>query len=160
MKGGFIVDEASWKRVELGLKNVAQKAPAHAARTLRRLVNRIVEKAKDYAPEDTAAMINSIEVQESRGPRNRLQLTILLGGSGTINVGGREIEVGKYAEIIHERYEEVVKTPGARTQEKMAHNPGKVGSHFLTRAAEEEKKTMNAAVIEAVKQVIKMEGLG
>lgn len=159
MKGSFLVDAASWSRVELGLKNIAYSVPNHAARTMRRAAERIVKKARDYAPEDTAALVNSIRVEESRGARGRLELRLIVGGGEPVSVNGRMVNLDQYAAIVHEAYENMlVYGPGERTLEKMARFPGKVGSGFLTRAAEEETPALDYALIEGVRSIIKSEG--
>lgn len=158
MKARLKIDAASWSRVEQGLRNVAQNVPSHAARTMRRLAARIVMKAQNYVPEDTAALKDSIRVVESKGVRGRLQLDVIVGGQ-TVERDGRLVDLDQYAAIIHEAYElMLVYGPGERTLEKMEQFPGKVGSGFLTRAAEEESKTLQHSMIEAVTKAIKSAG--
>ena len=158
MKGGFIVDAVSWGRVELGLKNIAFLVPDHAARTMRRVAQRIVNKAKDYVPEDTAALRDSIRLDAIRGNFGRLEITVIVGGQQIVNAEGRSIDLDQYAAIVHEAYENMlVYGPGERTLEKMEQFPGKVGSRFLTRAAEEEAKTLDRALIEGITKIIKSE---
>ncbi|NKX37870.1 hypothetical protein HGG70_08085 [Rhodobacteraceae bacterium R_SAG4] len=119
----------------------------------------MIEKARNYAPEDNAALVNSIRVEESKGARGRLELRLVVGGQGDVMVGGRQVNLDQYAAIVHEAYENMlVYGPGDRTLEKMAQFPGKVGSGFLTRAAEEEAPSLDRALIEAVRSVIKSEG--
>lgn len=162
MKGSLKVHAPSWSRVQLALKNFAVRVPDHAARTMRLVAARIEKKAKDYAPEDTKALVNSIHVETVRGVRGRLELRIIVGGSGEMVElpDGRRFAVDQYAAIIHEHYEDMlVYGPGDRTLEKMEQFPGKVGSGFLTRAAEEEAARMNHSLIVGIKDIIKSENL-
>jgi hypothetical protein len=167
MIGSLSIDKRSWDRVQVGLKNLPTTLNSHAARTLARLTSRIVKRAQNYAPEDTGAMVSSIEMSKVRVGR-RVAFTITLGGNGQVVIGDRTIPVGQYASIIHERYEDIIRDqhasgrkggPSEKTLEKMARFPGKVGSGFLTRAAEEEEAIMPSDLIAMVKEVIKMEGL-
>ena len=65
-------------------------------------------------------------------------------------LGDRNID--QYATIIHENYEQF--KPGEKTLAKMAANPGKVGSHFLTRAAMDNEEPLNRNLIEAVTHIL------
>lgn len=160
MRAKFKINEASWSRVEFGLRNVAAKVPDHAARAMRSVSNRIVEKAKNYVPEDEELLKNSIRIEAFRGGRGRLEIRIIVGGTTAVKQNGKVISLDQYAAIIHEHYEDMlVNGPGDKTEEKMQRFPGKVGSGFLTRAADEEAVTLQRIIIDAVKSVIKSESL-
>lgn len=161
MKASFAVDRSSWGHVEVALRNIALKVPNHASRTMRRAAARMVAKAKMYVPEDTAALMESIRVEEGRGARGRLQLNLVVGGETIVNARGKSINLDQYAEIIHENYEAIlVYGPGDRTQEKMdMYGADKVGSGFLTRAADEERASLDREMIDGIKKIIKLENM-
>lgn len=156
MKAGFEIDELSFRRVEVGLKNIAEKVPSHASRAMRRAAQRIVNRAKIYVPEDTEALKNSIRLEAQRGVRGRLEINVIAGGLEVINIKGRMVNLDQYAAIIHEAYEDM--NPGEKSIAKMELYPGKVGSGFLTRAAEDERETLSRNVIEDITRLIKSEG--
>ena len=162
MNGGFKIHEASWRRVELALRNVAEKVPQHAARTVRRAAARIVKRARNYVPEEEGDLMNSIRIEAELGVGRRLQIRVVAGGQEVIKANGRFVNLDQYAAIIHEHYEAILASgpeggPSKRTLEKMERFPGKVGSGFLTRAAEEEGEALNRACREAVADIIKTE---
>jgi len=147
-------------RVLLALRNVADRVPANARKTLRRTADRIVKVAKDYVPEDTSALMNSIRAEYTYADRGRLQVSIVVGGQAEVLVRGRLVNLDQYATIIHEHYEDMlVYGPGERTEEKMARFPGKVGSKFLTRAYEENRALLDRDLITTPQDIIRQEGL-
>lgn len=155
MKAGFNLNDASWSRVEVAFKNIAAKVPAHAARTMRRAAQRIVNLAQIYVPEDEALLRDSIRLEASKVNR-RLHIKVVVGGQQVINAAGRVINLDQYAAIIHERYDEF--KPGKRTQEKRLAHPGAhIGERFLTRAADDESAATERAMREAVTEIIKTE---
>lgn len=164
MKASFKVNENSYARVVTGLKNIAQRVPEHAARTMRRAAARIVKNAQDYVPEDEGDLMRSIRAEERRGARNRLEIDITVGGQTVVKKNGRVVNLDQYAAIVHENYEgmlwgEYGDGPSDKTLEKMAANPGKVGSKFLSRAASEEEETLQSKMIADITQVIKEENM-
>jgi hypothetical protein len=160
MEAKINLDQFSYSRVVTGLRNIADKVPENARKTMRRAAERIVKKAKLYVPEDSGALMESIRLEASYGTRGRLQINVVVGGEGSVTVSGREISLDRYAAIIHEAYESMlVYGPGERTLEKMAANPGKVGSRFLTRAAAEEETILQRDMVQSITDTIKSEGL-
>jgi hypothetical protein len=128
------------------LRNVAQKVPDHARRTMHNGADEIVERAKLFCPRDTGALEDSIHKEVGYGARRRLEIDV---------VAGQGLD---YAEMIHENYEGLPNTPGKNTVEKMAENPGVlIGSKFLTRAADEQAPKLERMMIEAVTEVVEEE---
>lgn len=153
MKARMVIDEASYSRVQVGLKNIAEKVPDHAARTMRRAAARIVKEAKILVPEDTTALRESIRFEEHRGDRRRLEISIIAGGDALLD---------QYAAIVHEAYELMLAYgPGEGTQAKMERYPDRrIGSGFISRAVEKEEKTLVGSMIDDIKKVIKTENMG
>lgn len=156
MKVEMNLDELAYRRVQMGLKNIAEKVPSHASRAMRRAAMRIVNRAKLYVPEDTEALKDSIRLEAARGARGRLEINVIVGGMEVINVRGRQVNLDQYAAIIHEAYDSM--EPGKKTLEKMELYPGKVGAGFLTRAAEDERETLSRNMIEEITRLIQSEG--
>lgn len=127
----------------LELRQIGERAVNGASRQMRNAANNIVETAKAYVPEDSTALKNSIRVESDRtGINGRLQIDVVVGGQVVDRDNGEvfmaDVDLDQYALIIHENYEAY--EPGPRTKAKMAGPNGhKVGSHFLSRAAEEEE---------------------
>lgn len=134
------------------LRNYAKEIPDHAARTMQRAANRIVKNAKNYVPEDTGDLMNSIRIEKSRGARGRTQVDVIVG-----NMEGkvREVDLNHYAALVHESYELWAKKPSDKTKAKMARFPGKVGSGFLTRAASEEEAVLASKMITEIQRLIR-----
>lgn len=130
----------------LELRQLGDRAVNGATRQMRRAADNIVKTAKDYVPEDSQALKNSIRVESDRaGINGRLQIDVVVGGQTVDRDNGEvfvaDVNLDQYAMIIHENYEAY--KPGPRTLAKMAGpNGDKVGSHFLSRAAEEEEKKL------------------
>jgi hypothetical protein len=157
MNGAFKVDELSFRRVEVGLKNIGERVPNHASRAMRRAANRIVKKARIFVPEDTQALKDSIRVETSRGVRGRLMVSVIAGGQEVITIKGRQVNLDQYAAIIHEAYSEM--TPGEETLKKMELHPGvHIGEGFLSRASDEEGDVLRQNMIEDFTKIIKSEG--
>lgn len=155
MRIRFDIDEASFTRIELSLRRLSRSVPRDAARTLRRAMDRVVAKAKLYAPEDTTALVESIRVEESK-VGNRAQFKVTMGGPQMTEWG---VPLDHYAVAVHEHYESFVTSGeymGEGTKKKMAMGIP-VGSHFLDRAMEEERDALVRAAAESVKNVIKKE---
>ncbi len=113
---------------------------------MRRAASNVVETAKEYVPEDSEALKNSIRIESDRaGINGRLQIDVVVGGQTVDRDNGEvfmaDVDLDQYAMIIHENYEAY--EPGPKTKAKMAGvNGDKVGSRFLSRAAEEEEKKL------------------
>lgn len=139
--------------VQTRLTNIAQKVPAHAARTMQRAAQRIVKTAKLMVPEDTGALMDSIRIERGVQSNRRIYINVVVGNEIVILPNGRAIDLNDYALIIHENYDDM--NPGAKTIEKQALNPDiKVGSGFMTRAAEAEKPVLEASMIKGIEQII------
>jgi hypothetical protein len=137
--------------IKAKLRNIAQKVPDHAARTMRQGAENIVVMAKLQCPHDKGALEDSIHAEEMINEGNkRLAIDIVAGGV----VDG--VDVDQYAVQIHEHYEDV--KPGPNTLAKMAANPGVViGSKFIDRAVDNSEAPLIAKMIEATVQVIREE---
>lgn len=171
LAAGFEISGVEEVRTEL--RNAAEKVPQHAARTMRRAANAIMKRAQNYVPEDTGALKNSIRVEGGLGAGGRLELEVVVGRSFEVievavtnvvqGIGGAKalrtetyyIDTSRYAALIHERYEDVIKFPGAKTLEKRAKYGTKVGSKFLQTAADEVNGMLEAKMIQAVTLAIK-----
>lgn len=113
-----------------------------------RAADRIVREAKLNTPVDYHNLEESIKQERSlEGTRHRLVIHITAGGM----VGG--VNVDEYATRVHENYDadvEAGRGPGEGTLEKMAANPGRhIGSKFLERPAEDERKKWEAGLAQA-----------
>lgn len=145
------------QQVRLALRNIADRVPKNAARTIRRSGEIIEQEAKLNAPEDFGSLEKSIKRRENYGARGRLNIEIYVDGSEPVLGRYSMITVDRYAWIVHELYDHYVAsgewTPSAQTRAKMA-NGRHVGSFFLTRAAEDEEPRMRKKAIAAIQGVI------
>jgi len=126
---------------------------------MRRTADRIKKKAKDYVPEDSEALKDTIRVIGDRGGfRGRLQFDVVVGGK----VADRDakhayqvdVDLDRYAWRIHEHYEADMK-PGEKTLRKMERvGRDKVGSGFLRRAADEEYENLKKKLFDGFNNVI------
>ena len=125
------------------LRNISDKVSSTARKTMHRGADRIVKRAKLYAPVDTGALVDSIHKEVGYDDQNRrLEIDIVAGGE----VDG--VDVDAYVLEIHENYESM--KPGKNTLAKMAANPGVlIGSKFLERAVDEEREKLEREVIVA-----------
>lgn len=139
------------------LRNLADRVPDNARKVMHRSADKIVERARAYAPEDVGNLVGSIRIlKDYTVGRGRLMIDIVAGGVDGFSKSGTYIpNIDRYVQIIHENYEQF--EPGPKTREKMARNPGKVGSGFLTRAAEEEEEKLTRAMIDSTTAIIKEE---
>lgn len=147
------------KELRLELRNIAERVPDTARKTMHRSAAVIVEEAKLNTPEDDQLLVNSIRIlKDHAGMRGRLQIDIVAGGDTVINPDGRPINLDQYALLVHENYETAVayvNGPGERTRRKMAAHPGRyIGRGFLTRAAEDEEPKLERKMITAVQAEI------
>lgn len=140
--------------VRTELRNIAQRVPDAARKTMHRSAETIVEEAKINVPEDYGYLKDSIRIlKDYAGPNGRLQIDIVAGGQTVFSMrDGRDIDLDSYAAIIHENYESL--KPGAKSRAKMARYPGRVGSRFLARAAEAEQSKLGQKMIQAVQGTI------
>lgn len=142
------------KENRLELRQIGERAVDGASKQMRRAANNIVKTAKEYVPEDSGALKNSIRVESDRtGINGRLQIDVVVGGQIVDRDNGEvfmaDVNLDQYAIIIHENYEAY--KPGPRTLAKMAGpNGDKVGSHFLSRAAEEEEEKLQRQMFNLV----------
>jgi len=113
--------------VILQLRNIAEKVPDHARRTMHNVSDKIVELAQLQAPVDKHNLEQSIHKEVFTEDNRRLAIDIKAGGE----VNG--VNVDEYAVQIHENYSDM--KPGKGTLAKMAANPGvQIGEKFLERA--------------------------
>lgn len=140
--------------VQVMLRSIGERVPDTARGMMKRSAARTVKLAKNYVPEESGALMESIRIEKTYDVRGRLQISITAGGGDQLD---------QYAVLVHEAYEtEVayVNGPGARTLEKMAQFPGKVGSGFLTRAAAEEEEKLRQKLVVEISAIIRSSGGG
>lgn len=151
MKAGVKIVGAG--AVQISLSNIAQKVPAHAARTMQRAAARIVKTAKLMVPEDTGALMESIRIERGVQSDRRIFINVVAGNQIITLPNGRTVDLNEYALIIHENYDSM--SPGENTIKKQAANPNiEVGSGFMTRAAETEKPRLMTSLIKGIDQII------
>jgi len=141
------------KKVSLDLRHLGERVQENARKQMHRSAERIVKEAKINVPEDWGALKEAIHIEKSYGTRNRLQIDIVVGGDQLYESRHGWVDVQQYAWIIHEHYEQY--EPGKRTKKKMAEYPGRVGSKFLTRAAEDENKKLANKMVGVINEVVK-----
>ena len=154
--------------VRTELRTIAEKVPDTARKTMHRTAAKIVETAKAYAPEDEGNLVRGIKIiKDYAGMNGRLQIDVgiemppdAFSASGTPLTSE---QFDRYATLVHENYESILRDPRAdgspggpskRTLQKMASNPNKVGSGFLSRAAREHEHKLPEEIFEAVTKVI------
>jgi len=140
----------------LQLRQFGNKAVDHAARQMRSLAEKVEKKAKDYVPEDSEELMKSIRTVTDRGGiRGRLRLEVVVGGRTvelhrSAHADRLDVDLDQYAWIIHEDYESM--KPGKKTIAKMERvGRDKVGSGFLRRAADEERKNLRKQLFDGFK---------
>jgi hypothetical protein len=161
------------------LRSIGEKVPDAARGAMRRAAERIVENARNWAPEDFGNLADSIHIVRDYGARGRLEIDIDIIPTGRETTGPRgpalqsfagsdrkraqprRIDVLQYALLVHENYEThvaYVNGPGKGTQAKMAkYGATNVGSGFLKRAAAQERETLTKYLIATVDQIIERE---
>jgi len=134
-------------QVKARLRNIAEKVPDHAARTMRTIAAKIEKQSKLQCPHDDGELEDSIHQEVMIDETNR-RLVIDIVAGGVV----RGVDVDQYAVIIHENYEGQLKHgPGKNTLAKMAANPGVViGSKFIQRAVDDAEPKLVKATIEAI----------
>lgn len=149
--------------VRIAMRNIAIRVPEGARKQMHRSADEIVRVAQIQAPRDLGNLEKAIRVLKSYGVRGRLQIDIgVLPTGNEVNINGKPINLNDYAAIIHENYESVFAKngPGKRTLEKMAQYPSyRIGSGFLSRAADAEEKKLEPKMIAVVDHIIKEVGL-
>ena len=155
---------SGFPKVKAVLRNIADRVPKNAARTMRRSAEIILEEAKLNTPRDWGSLEEAIKMREGRGPRGRLEIDIYVDGAQPVLGRYSLVTVDQYAWIIHENYDHLVESktwkPGKETVKKMLQNPGRhIGSFFLTRAVDEERPRLMKKMIQAVAGVIQEEGM-
>jgi len=140
---------SGFEEVIVGLRNAADRVEDGARKQMHRSADKIVKEAQINAPEDTGALVASIhkevdyERRDAGGHGGRLKISVVAGGE----VNG--VNVNAYVARIHELYDEM--GTGPRTKLKMEKYPGRVGAHFLTRAADMVEKRLEEVMIEVVR---------
>lgn len=135
------------KELEARFRYAAQKVPDNARKLMHRRSDKIVREAKLNAPEDDRELVDSIRKEVTYSARGRLQVTVRVGGIV------RGINVDLYVAEIHENYESY--TPGPNTIAKRNANPGRyIGSRFLQRAVDAERKGLRESLIRVVVRTI------
>lgn len=133
-------------------RNLAEKVPENARKTMHRSADRVVVEAKLNAPVDDHELEDSIRKEIGYSAKRRLQVDIVVGGIV------RGVDVSRYAAEIHENYES--KNPGPNTLAKRAAHPGRyIGSKFLARAVNAERARLRADMIRVIVQTIREEEL-
>lgn len=140
---------------QLALQQSMTKAVDAARKELTRAAKKTQEEARLNAPVDLGNLEAAIQIDSPRTPRSEVkEITVYIASSA----GG--VDVGRYAELVHERYGDPggpagTHGPGPGTLAKMAANPGRsIGKKFLERAGEkvgeEYQRRAEAAVKGAV----------
>lgn len=141
--------------VKVELRNVADRVADTARSAMRRSAIRIRDEARINAPRDLWNLEDSIQIVRDVGVSGRLQLDIDI----IPVVNG--VNVAQYALIIHENYNSIIVEDGdpnrrQGTREKQEQYPNNViGEKFLERAANDEQKTLQKYMIEAVTKAIR-----
>lgn len=154
--------------VRTELRTIAEKVPDGARKTMHRAAARIVELARDYAPEDEGNLVRGIRIiKDYAGMNGRLQIDVGIEmPSDAFSASGTPLtseQFDRYVTLVHENYESILRNPrkdgspggpSKTTLAKMAKNPNKVGSGFLSRAAAEQSHKLPEDIMEAVTKVI------
>lgn len=140
------------------LRSIGERVPDAARGQMKRSAQRIVELAQLYVPEDTGDLKKSIRIERSYGENGRLEIDIVAGDETVMKLGGRIINLDQYAALVHEAYERLVAPhgPGPKTLAKMEANPGvHIGSHFLTRAGEDEEPKLEEKLVALIDKIVR-----
>jgi len=141
------------------LYNLQGKVTDAARSQMIRSADRIVENAKNYAPEDTGTLVESIKARRTYVNR-RLSIEIVAGdGPPMPHPYGynRMISAADYAALVHEAYWTFTKKPSEKTLAKIATYGSKVGEGFLRTAVEEEAERLHRNMIVSVEKVLLQE---
>jgi HK97 gp10 family phage protein len=127
----------------LSLRNIGERVAENARKTMHRAADKIVERARLMAPVDEGNLEEAIQKDiKYEGKRNRLAIDIVI--MDTVN----GVNVADYATYMHEGSYNL----GPLSQAKQASTGVTVGPGFITRAGEEQKIKLEAAMIGAVNE--------
>lgn len=136
------------------LKNISEKVAENARKVMNRGSDAIIRDAQINCPVDEDSLASTIRAEKGKEARDSGghggRLTIVLTFGGVSPVTGRDTD--SYAMIVHENYEGMLRYgPGPNTLAKMQAYPDHtIGSHFLTRAADDQRPKLEANMIKAV----------
>lgn len=141
--------------VRLMLLQDQDKAVDAARKQMTRAAKEVQKEAVLNAPVDLGNLEKAIQIDSPRTSRAELkEITVYVASEA----GG--VDVGRYAEIVHERYGDPggpagTHGPGPGTLSKMAANPGRfIGKKYLERAGVKVDADYTARMSLAVKSVI------
>jgi len=140
------------EQLQAVLRNIGKKVPENARKVMHRGADKIVERAKLFAPHDTGALEDSIhkEVSYESAFGGRLAIDVIAGGF----VDG--VNVDDYASEVHENYDTKNEGPGTIAKQN-EHPDVLVGGKFLERAVDEQEPKLQANMIETIVAVVKDE---
>lgn len=144
-------------QLEANIENLARIAGNNASRTMRRAAIRIRDLAREYAPDKTGALVESIKDGVKQGPNRRNVYIVYVD---TDMSSGDNKQVGDYAWIMEEQLKPYGRqrgpkryTLGPGSQVKAA-GGFKVGGKFLKRAVDEgTRKLVEEAAAEVRKSM-------
>lgn len=135
--------------VAVNLENIADKVKEGMRQFMIRSADRVVKEAKANAPRDKWNLEESIKAKRAIGSDKRLTIAVEVGGTGPDGTN-----VDAYAMLVHENYEDLG-GPGEGTLEKMKADPTRhIGSKFLERAADQERKNVDKRAMKEVDDII------
>lgn len=148
--------------VEAYFRAIAFKVREETDLEMEEAAKRVEKLARLMAPVDLGFLEASIKAEKAqKGLMSGTRVTVVAGGPVSLgDAGGRQMyrNVSRYAALIHENYEQVTAKhgPGPGTRAKMRRNPTiKIGSRFLTRALEVERKTIGQRMSQVITKIIK-----
>jgi hypothetical protein len=131
--------------MEAVLRNIAERANANAARTLKRASIRVRDLARMYAPRDTGALEKSLDYGAKREGRRNSYIVFVRGDAAAAN--GKT--VGDYASIMETQLTPVGRLKLGKRSEAKATGGAPVGGGYLSRAVEKGSESINEEMMAA-----------
>lgn len=133
------------------LSNIGERSTRETLAALRAGGKAIVDRARQYVPEDYGNLESAIKQDEERtGINGRMEISVFVDGSTPAPERGPGVTVQDYALMLHEDPRFWTQL-GEKSREKAKRLGVRVGPKYLERAADELAPEIHRNVVEALK---------